>query len=282
MLALTPAAESTTSLIMFTFVAFLLGVVVQEFARGVSARRVMTGEAVPAAFAHLITRNRRRYGGYLVHAGIAILFLGVAASSAFIQQRDVRLRPGQSADVGDYTITYVKPTAAFLNDRAHTGAPISLGAVLDVRKGNEHFTFRPAHNYYPASDGSGGPIGRWFEGESTSEVDLKWGLKRDFWTAVQPDIRELRGPIAEANRRFGQSSGTIQTIAIAAITESYLKRPTAANFRAISSPLIAWIWIGGAVAVLGALTALWPTPEARRRRAASLAKARLGRELSRA
>jgi cytochrome c-type biogenesis protein CcmF len=282
MLALTPAAESTTSLIMFTFVAFLLGVVVQEFARGVGARRVMTGEGPAAALAHLITRNRRRYGGYLVHAGIAILFLGVAASSAFIQQRDVRLVPGQSADVGDYTITYVKPTAAFLDDRAHTGAPISLGAVLDVRKGNERFTFRPAHNYYPASDGSGGPIGRWFEGESTSEVDLKWGLKRDFWTAVQPDIRELRAPIAEANRRFGKSNGTVQTLAIAAITQSYLKKPTPANFRAISSPLIAWIWIGGAVAVLGALTALWPTPEARRRRAASLAKSRLGRELSRA
>ena len=41
-------------------------------------------------------RNRRRYGGYLVHAGIAVLFLGVAASSAFIEQRDVRLSPGES------------------------------------------------------------------------------------------------------------------------------------------------------------------------------------------
>jgi cytochrome c-type biogenesis protein CcmF len=99
---------------------------------------------------------------------------------------------------------------------------------------------------------------------------------------VQPDIRELQAPIAEANRRFGHSNGTVQALAIAAITQSYLKNPRPANFRAISSPLIAWIWIGGAVAVFGALTALWPTPEGRRRRAASLAKARLGRELSRA
>jgi cytochrome c-type biogenesis protein CcmF len=50
----------------------------------------------------------------------------------------------------------------------------------------------------------------------------------------------------------------------------------------IVSPMIAWIWIGGAIVLLGSLTALWPTPEARRRRAASLAAARLGRELSRA
>ena len=90
----TRAAESIPSLIMFTFVAFVLAVVVQEFWRGASARRVMTGESFPRALARLTGRNRRRYGGFLVHAGIAVLFLGVAASSAFIEQRDVRLSPG--------------------------------------------------------------------------------------------------------------------------------------------------------------------------------------------
>jgi hypothetical protein len=43
-----------------------------------------------------------------------------------------------------------------------------------------------------------------------------------------------------------------------------------------------WIWIGGLVIIIGSVTALWPSPDARRRRAASLAAARLGRELSRA
>ena len=66
----------------------------------------MTGEAWPRALAQLIGRNRRRYGGYLVHAGIAVLFLGVAASSAFVEQRDVRLSPGESFTLGDYEITY--------------------------------------------------------------------------------------------------------------------------------------------------------------------------------
>jgi hypothetical protein len=46
--------------------------------------------------------------------------------------------------------------------------------------------------------------------------------------------------------------------------------------------MIMWIWIGGLVVILGSITALWPSPDARRRRAASLAAARLGRELSRA
>ena len=111
LLALTPAADSPTSLLMFCFVAFVLAVVAQEFARGAGARRVITGEAWPRALLRLAGRNRRRYGGYLVHAGIAILFLGVAASSAFVDQRDVRLSPGETFKTGDYTVTYVRPTA---------------------------------------------------------------------------------------------------------------------------------------------------------------------------
>ncbi len=61
--------------------------------------------------ARLIGRNRRRYGGYLVHVGIAVLFLGVAASSAFLEQRDVRLSPGDTIQVGDYRVTYREATA---------------------------------------------------------------------------------------------------------------------------------------------------------------------------
>src|SRR3954451_20437231 len=106
---------------MFVFVAFVLSVVAQEFLRGASARRVMTGESWPRALARLIGRNRRRYGGYLVHAGIAVLFLGIAASSAFLQQRDVRLSPGDTAKVGYYTITYDRATARLGGDKAGTG-----------------------------------------------------------------------------------------------------------------------------------------------------------------
>ena len=96
LLALTDAADSPPSLAMFCLVAFVLAAVGQELWRGTVARRTMTGESWPRALARLIGRNRRRYGGFLVHAGIAVLFLGVAASSAFLDQRDVRLSPGDS------------------------------------------------------------------------------------------------------------------------------------------------------------------------------------------
>src|SRR4051794_10808915 len=282
MLALTTASESVTSLIMFTFVAFVLAAVAQEFWRGARARRVVAGESLPVAIVQLVARNRRRYGGYTVHAGLALLLLGVAASSAFVDQRDVRLSPGQSATVGDYRITYVKPTGALLDDKAGTGAPVTLGAVLDVRKGDKRWTFHPAKNFYPAADGTGGPIGRYFDGEANSEVDTRWGPFGNFWTAVEVDVNGLEAPIKELNARFRNPTPEQEAVSLAALAAVYRDNAPPATFRAIHSPMIMWIWIGGLVVIFGSITALWPSPDARRRRAASLASARLGREPSRA
>ena len=240
----------------------------------------MTGGSWPRALSELVSRNRRRYGGYVAHAGIAVLLLGVAGSSAFLDQKDVRISPGQSFRSGDWTVTYERPTAQLGGDRAGTGAPISFGAELTARKSGERLTLHPSRNYYPTQDSSKGAIGRYFEGEATSEVDVRWGLTRDLWTAVRPDTSSLAGPIREANRRFSGANGDVQALAIAAIVERYRTDPPPATFRTLVSPLVSWIWIGGAIVLLGALIAVWPSPEARVRRVRSLYKARLGRELS--
>ncbi|HZB05573.1 MAG TPA: heme lyase CcmF/NrfE family subunit [Thermoleophilaceae bacterium] len=282
LLALTDASDSPASLAMFCLVAFVITVVGQELWRGTRARRTMTGESLPRALRRLTGRNRRRYGGYLVHAGIAVLFLGVAASSAFLDQRDVRISPGESFEVNGYEVTYREATAKLGGDSSGTGAPISFGAVLDVRKDGEHFVMRPLRNYYASGDPSLGTISRFFEGEATSEVDVRWGLTRDFWMAVRPDIGSLDAQIREADEKFADSAGDVQALIVAALAERYRGNPPPAAFRAIASPLVVWIWIGGAIAVLGALIAAWPSPEARLRRVRSLYSARVGRELSRA
>jgi cytochrome c-type biogenesis protein CcmF len=260
----------------------VFGAIGQEFWRGARARRVTSREPLPVALYQLVVRNRRRYGGYLVHAGFATLLLGVAASSAFADQRDVRLTPGQSADVGGYRMTYVKPTAALLDDKAGTGAPVTLGAVVDVRKGDQHWTFRPGRNYYPSHDMADGVVGRYFNGEANSEVAVRWGALANFWTAAQPDITVLQAPIAYANRHFAHVSSDNLALIIAGLAQRYRTHAPPITFTAIRSPMIMWIWLGGLIVILGSLTALWPSPEARRRRASSLAAARLGRELSRA
>jgi cytochrome c-type biogenesis protein CcmF len=67
---------------------------------------------LPLALVQVVRRNRRRYGGYAVHLGMAVLFVGVAASTAFQQTSDVRIRPGQSTTVDGYEVRYVRATAA--------------------------------------------------------------------------------------------------------------------------------------------------------------------------
>jgi cytochrome c-type biogenesis protein CcmF len=228
-----------------------------------------------------VGRNRGRYGGYVVHAGIAVLFLGVAASSSFVEQRDVRLAPGDRTEVAGYQIAYREATAQLGGDRDGTGAPIAFGAILDVRKDGERFTLSPTRNFYPG-DPAKGPIARFFDGEATSEVDVRWGLRRDLWLAVRPDVAAL-GPIAERlDERLPGADAERQARAIAALAEIYRRDPPPAAFRALVSPLVAWIWIGGAIVLLGALIAAWPSPEARLRRVRSLYAARLGRELTNA
>jgi cytochrome c-type biogenesis protein CcmF len=255
--------ERPPALAMFCLAAFVAAAVGQEFWRGVGARRAVSGEPPPVALAALVRRNRRRYGGYLVHLGIAVLFVGVAASSAFQHARDVRLSPGQSARVGDYDIAYVRPTSRLAAEK------ISLGAVLDVRRHGRHVaTLRPTRGYYPSLDQAGlGTIGRYFEGQATSEVGLDAGPTRDLWTAVEPDLGPLQRFIDAADRRFSNAGPNLQGFLIAAIVQRYQDAPPPATFRLIASPLVSWIWIGALIVAAGAAIALWPAPLGLRARA---------------
>ena len=128
---------SVGALLMFGLAAFVIATVGQELWRGVRARRAMSSDSVPRAVVSLVQRNRRRYGGYLVHVGVAVLFAGVAASSAFQDARDVQLQVGQTAKVGGYDVTYLKPTGdleAASNGRLEK---IDLGAVMRVKRDGE-------------------------------------------------------------------------------------------------------------------------------------------------
>ncbi len=80
--------------------AFVVATIVQEFVRGVSARHRLHGENVALAFARLVGRNRRRYGGYVVHLGI-VTYMVAFSGLAFKKQLEASLKPGQSTTMID-------------------------------------------------------------------------------------------------------------------------------------------------------------------------------------
>jgi len=90
----------------FALSCFVLATVVQEFWRGMRARQAMLGEGPARALGRLVGKNRRRYGGYIVHVGIVSIFVGIAASSAFRVEATQALRPGETMSVGRFTLRY--------------------------------------------------------------------------------------------------------------------------------------------------------------------------------
>ncbi len=277
---------SVPALLMFAFGAFVLAAVGQEFWRGVRARRAMSSDSVPVALFSLVRRNRRRYGGYLVHVGVAVLFVGVAASSACQEQRLVQLRPGETTRAGNVALTYEKPTGKLVVAGNGRLERIDLGAVLRVRRGGESHTLSTYKSYFPSTDPSLGPVSRFFEGEATSEVGLEAGLRRDLWTAVAPDIQRLlpiidRGDKVLAGADQATTDAALATV-LRALPERYTRDAPAATFRIIASPLVTWIWLGALIVFGGALIVLWPAGGGARRPAKAAGLARVARELTRA
>jgi cytochrome c-type biogenesis protein CcmF len=292
----TDAADSLWALALFAFAAFALTGLAQELWRGAAARRLLGGGSMPAALVMVVSRNRRRYGGYIVHAGVAVLLIGIAASSSFQTNRDVQLAPGESAVVDGRTVTYERPTVS-VDRNAFT-----FGAVLAVERDGERFILRPSRRFFRPTGQEGGTIGSFFAGEATSEVGLKAGPWNDLWTAVQPDIAAVRRRVRAADEGFRAcvtgAPGTppqcravsrlmqaaaanprlrpvalaqiaaLQTATAERLARSYLSDDAPATFRVIVDPLVTWIWIGGLIALAGALIALWPARSARRRPAA--------------
>jgi cytochrome c-type biogenesis protein CcmF len=293
LIALAGAAGKPFALIMFALGTFVIASVAQELWRGVAARRAMVRDSVPVAFIGLIRRNRRRYGGYIVHAGLAVLLIGVAASSSFQHSRDVILKPGQSSRVDGYQITYVRPTASA------TPAKISFGAVLNVTKGGKPVTtLHTTRGFYPSQDPTLGVLGRFFNGSADSQVGLRAGLTKDIWTVINPDLTPLQGQIDQGDRVFQRlisqemstfaarrftSAQAQQALAplwqerdqaISGLAGRFVSHPWPVNFLLIVSPLVTWIWLGALIIAIGGLIALSPIPAFARRRLPASSPAR--------
>jgi cytochrome c-type biogenesis protein CcmF len=102
------------------------------------------GGRAPGSVVRLVARNRRRYGGYLVHVAVLLFAIGVAGSSAYQTVREEVLSPGQSMRVADYTLTY--RGVQNVEGANYRG----FRALVDVSRGGDRVaTVTPGMNNYP-------------------------------------------------------------------------------------------------------------------------------------
>jgi cytochrome c-type biogenesis protein CcmF len=152
---------------------FVVAAITSEFWRGMKVRHALGGTSWPGALVQLVARNRRRYGGFVVHLGIVVLFIGLAGSRAFVTEGNLVLSKGESAKVGERTFV-LEETSRTIDERKR-----STGVTIGVfRDGKREATLKPAINLYAGTgaDPAAAP--------QTTEVGIDQGVTRDLYAVL--------------------------------------------------------------------------------------------------
>lgn len=198
-----PGFWALLSLVLCVFVTLTI---VQEFHKGAMARVRQHGENYLVANLNLTRRNNRRYGGYVVHFGIVLIFLGITGQAFTKEVRGV-IGVGDELSIGGYTIR--------LQEMTERENPNYWSGQVDlaVYKGDRPlYMLTPEKRYYFASE------------QPSSEVAIARQLREDLYV----------------------------------VHAGYNEEQTKAVVQAYVNPLVAWVWIGSAVMVLGTLLCLLP------------------------
>ncbi len=197
--------RSLYPLMSFSLSAFVFVTIVLEFYRGAVARARISGRNILNALWDLTMRNKRRYGGYIVHLGVIMIFVGITGSSAFQKEIFATVKPGETIELDGYVMHYKG-----LVDQSSEHAQ-QIAARIDVQKnGREIGTLYPAKMLHKKHD----PV---------SEVAIRQTLKEDLYLIL-----------------------------------TNWDETQQASIKALVNPLVAWIWIGGTVMIIGSLIALGP------------------------
>jgi cytochrome c-type biogenesis protein CcmF len=139
----------------FTIIAgvFVTACILGEFWRGANVRHAVGGISWPGAVVSMIGRNRRRYGGYIVHLGIVVLFIGFAGSKGFTTEADRVIPRGGSAEVAGYSFVNLG------SERTVTPHVTTTAVQLDVlRDGSRVTTLSPGIQQFTVDDVRGSKV----------------------------------------------------------------------------------------------------------------------------
>lgn len=154
-------------LVAFAAATFVLGTVLLEFYRGIRARMRMYRENAVVAPVQLVNKNRRRYGGYIVHIGVILAVIGIVGSTFFQTELQKNVMPGEAVTLGQYTLQFEKLKMTQENNAQVIAADLGVfenGAQVD--------TLRPLKAYYPAAD------------QMTTEVAVRTTLREDLYVIL--------------------------------------------------------------------------------------------------
>jgi len=227
----------------FLLVAFLFGAIGSEFWRGARARQRTTNENFFSAILALPIQNRRRYGGYVVHLGLAIFFVGLTGSSVFKIEKEPRdLKIGEMLLIGEYQLRF----DGFLQPQQKDAAKASdIAAKMTVLK-----------NGQPLLDRNG------------QAVFLKPNIEIFKAAGEDEDAEAMAGQQEQTARRPAIMSNLGHDLYLALL--GYDMEAGTATIKAYLNPLVMWIWIAVALFIAGTVIALLPehAPVARRFREA--------------
>jgi cytochrome c-type biogenesis protein CcmF len=138
------AARSLYPIIGLAICAFVTATIVQEYVRGVNARRKTSGDNGFTAMGHLWSRNGRRYGGYIVHLGIVLIGVAVIGNEFYQQTTNVTLAPGETAQIAGYTLEF----AGLESNRQSNATEFGARVIAYDRNDNIVGTLIPKRNVY--------------------------------------------------------------------------------------------------------------------------------------
>jgi len=210
--------------------AFVLVIIVVEFWKGTRARARIEGEGYAVALYHLVTRNRRRWGGYIVHAGIVMIFMAFAGAAYNVDVRQ-HVMPGDSIEVESplghtYTLTYEGLSTSV--GRGQRNLMWQAIAMVSVAKDGRHLTnLTTEKRQYVTSE------------QPMTEVGIRSTPVEDLYLILSA-MDDMNGAL--------NADSSAQGI----------------DLQVLVKPLVGWIWYGALVLTVGSLIALWPSVERRR------------------
>lgn len=155
------------AIVVLSLAGFVLGTIISEFYRGTRARQTMLRESSAQALSRLVGKNPRRYGGYVVHVGVVLIFIGVAGSSFFKIEKQISLKPGETVEVGRYTLKY---DGIKNSEDAHVA---SQAAIVEVFVGGQQIdTMHPEKRLYKKQN------------QPTTEVAIRPTLREDLYVVL--------------------------------------------------------------------------------------------------